>query len=216
MKRVWNHLAVLVTLGLWATIAFAYPGGAPSSRTGATAIGGVAAESSCRGCHSGNALNTGGSVSLLGVPALFRGGSTYRMTVRVASTQTSGSSNRNWGFQLTAVDTANGLGAGTFSVVNAAQTGIINGSGAFSTRRYVNQLSGGLKDGTASPADWLVDWTAPVSSSTGIRFFAAGLAGDGDGSEAGDWVYTGTAASIDTMTPTIPRTWGSVKSSYRK
>jgi len=216
MKRAWYHLAVLVTLGLWAAVAFAYPGGASSSRTGATAIGGLAAESSCRGCHSGNALNTGGSVSILGVPTLFRAGSTYRLTVRVASTQTSGSSTRNWGFQLTAVDTANGLGAGTFGVVDAAQTGIVNGSGAFSTRRYVNQLSGGVKGGTAAPADWLVDWTAPVSSSTGIRFFASGLAGDGDGSEAGDWVYTGTAASADTVTSAIPTTWGAVKASYRK
>jgi hypothetical protein len=216
MKRIWHYIAVPAVLVLWAAIGIARPNGSPASRTGAAALGGVAAEASCVNCHGDFAANSGGSVSLLGVPGLFRGGKTYRLAVHLASTQTASSSTRNWGFQMTAVDTATGLGAGTFGVVNAAETGIINGSGSFSTRRYVNQLSGGVKGGTASPVEWLVDWTAPASGVTRVRFFVAGLAGDGDGSELGDWVYTGAAASTDTLTAAVPRTWGSVKSSYLK
>jgi hypothetical protein len=216
MKRTWHYVVVPAALVLWAAIGIARPNGSPASRTGAAAVGGGAAEASCAGCHGDFAVNSGGSVSLLGVPGFFRGGQTYRLTVRVASTQTTGFSTRNWGFQMTAVDTATGLGAGTFSVVNAAQTGIVNGSGSFPTRRYVNQLTGGLKAGAASPGEWLVDWTAPTAGATRVRFFVAGLAGDGDGSEGGDWVYTASAAATDTVTAALPRTWGSVKSAYVK
>jgi hypothetical protein len=216
MKRTWHYIAVPAVLVLWAAIGIARPNGSPASRTGAAAVGGVAAEASCSDCHADFAENSGGSVSLLGVPGLFRGGQKYRLTVHLASTQTAGFSARKWGFQMTAVDTATGLGAGTFSVVNAAETGIVNGSGALSTRRYVNQLSGGVKGSTASPADWLVDWTAPASGATRVRFFVAGLAGDGDGSEAGDWVYTASTVSTDTVTAAIPMTWGAVKASYLK
>ena len=216
MKRNWHYIVVPAALVLWAAVGLARPGGSPASRTGAAAIGGLGAESSCTSCHADFAVNSGGSVSLLGVPGFFHGGQTYRLTVHLASTQTSGSSSRLWGFQMTAVDTATGLGAGTFGVVNSTETGIVNGSSSFSTRRYVNQLSGGTKGGSASPVEWQVDWTAPASGATRVRFFVAGLAGDGDGSEAGDWVYTGTAASVDTVTAAIPATWGAVKASYRK
>jgi hypothetical protein len=216
MKRTSLLLLVLAALALWTAHALARPGGSPASRTGSPAIGGVAAEGLCTSCHGDFAVNSGGSVSLLGVPTLYRGGSKYRLTVHLASTQTTGISARTWGFQLTAVDSANGQGAGTFGAVNATETAIVNGSSAFSTRRYVNQLSGGMKDGVVSPVQWLVDWTAPVTGGPTIKFFVAGLAGDGAGGEAGDWVYTGSASTSDTTTAALPRTWGSVKASYRR
>jgi len=216
MKRTWLHLFVLATLASWTAYALARPGGAPASRTGAPAIGGVAAEGRCDDCHGDFVVNDGGSVSVLGVPTLYRGGSKYRLTVHLASTHTAGISGRTWGFQLTAVDSSNGLGAGTFTVVNATETGIINGSSAFSTRRYVNQLSAGTKAGVASPVEWPVDWTAPTSGGPTIKFFVAGVAGDGAGGEAGDWVYDGSATTRDTTTAALPRTWGSVKATYRR
>ena len=124
MNRLASFL-ILAALCVWAAIAFARSSGAPASRTGAPSINGVAAESNCTGCHSGT-LNSGGSVSLLGVPALFRAGRTYRLTVHLASTQNG--STPAWGFQLTAVDTATGQGVGTFALVNASQTAIVSGT----------------------------------------------------------------------------------------
>jgi hypothetical protein len=215
MKRTWFAVAVLAVLAIWAAIALARANGAPASRTGAPVVGTAPAEGLCTGCHSGNAVNTNGSVTVLGVPPLFRAGTTYRLTVRLASTQQNGNASRTWGFQVTAVDTANGQGAGTFAVVNASQTSFVNGSGSFSTRQYVNQNSGGTKGGAASPADWQVDWTAPATGSTRVKFFVAGLAGDGSGM-GGDWVYTGSVASTDTLTAALPATWGQVKAQYLK
>ena len=90
MKRV-GYPVVLAALALWVAVAFARSSGSPASRTGATAIGGVAAEASCAACHNDNTVNTGGSVSVLGAPTLFRAGRTYRLTVHLASTRTSAS-----------------------------------------------------------------------------------------------------------------------------
>jgi hypothetical protein len=216
MKRTWYSIAVPAVLLFWAAIGMAYPSGAPASRSRAAAIGSAAAEASCSACHASFAENSGGSVSLLGVPALFHGGQTYRLTVHLASTQTAGFGWRNWGFQMTAVDAATGLGAGTLSAVSPSETGIASGSGSFSTRRYVNQSSGGTKSGAASPVEWLVDWTAPASGATRIQFFVVGLAGNGSSCVVGDWVYTGSATSTNNVTPVIPTTWGAVKASYEK
>lgn len=215
MERSWFSVAVLAVLAIWAAIALARANGAPASRTGAPVVGTVAAEGLCTGCHTGNAVNTNGSVTVLGVPPLFRAGTTYRLTAHLVSTQQNGNVSRTWGFQVTAVDTATGLGAGTFALVNASETSLISGSGSFSTRQYVEQNSGGTKDGANSPVDWQVDWTAPATGSTRVRFFVAGLAGDGSGTGS-DWVYTGSVASTGTLTAVLPATWGQVKVQYLK
>ncbi len=215
MRRTWVYVVALGALGIWAAIALARSNGSPASRTGAPAVGTAPAEGLCTGCHSGNATNTNGSVTILGVPVLYQGGTTYHLTVHLASTQTSANSTRVWGFQLTAVDSTTGNGAGTFTITNATQTGLVSGTSSFSTRRYVNQISGGLQGGAVSPVEWHVDWTAPASGVTTVKFFAAGLACNGDGGTSGDWAYTGSASSTDVATPTIPASWGQIKSLYK-
>jgi len=173
----------------------------------------VPAEGLCSDCHDG-LIDDGGLITVLGVPPLFRAGSTYRLTVYLASTHTFGSSTV-WGFQLTSVDQATGGGAGTFTLVNATETKLVSGTGSYSTRRYVDQTSSGTKTGVASPVEWQVDWTAPGSTVSGVAFRAAGLSSDGSGT-ANSWIYTGSATSVDTVTAAVPLTWGALKKQYLK
>lgn len=210
MKRFGLLLVALSCLS--AAIALARSTGPAASRTGVPAIAGIAAENTCTGCHSGNAVNSGGSVTLLGLPAYFAGGHTYRLTVHLASTQNAGTP--QWGFEMTAVDTATGLGAGTFAVVDAAQTQIASGTGSYATRRYPEQTSTGSKFNVASPVEWQVDWTAPVAGASRVRFYVVGLAADGDGTTSGDWMYQANAASTDSVTAAVPETWGGIKHRY--
>jgi hypothetical protein len=217
MNRRWYYLAAVAVFLTWAAIAYARAAGAPASKTDAPAVGSVPAEGLCTDCHdnaNGGAVNDGGSITVLGVPALFRSGTTYRLTVHLASTHTFGSSNV-WGFQLTSVDNATGAGTGTFTLANATETKLVSGTSSFSTRKYVDQTSSGIKTGAASPVEWQVDWTAPASASSGVAFYAAGLSSDGSGT-GNSWVYTGTAASTDTVTAALPSTWGAVKRQYSK
>ena len=217
MNRRWYHLAAGTVLIAWAAVAYARTAGAPASKTDAPLIAGVSAEGLCTDCHdngSGSVVNDAGSITVLGAPALFRSGTTYRLTVRLASTHTFGS-NTVWGFQLTSADKGTGGGAGTFTLVNATETKLVSGAGSYSTRKYVDQTSSGTRTGAASPVEWQVDWTAPISAASGVAFYASGLSSDGSGS-GNSWVYTGTAAGADTVTAVIPRTWGAVKTSYLK
>lgn len=210
MKRFGLLLVALSCLT--AALAVARSSGPAASRTGVPAIAGIAAEGTCLSCHSGNAVNSGGSVTLLGLPPYFTGGRTYRLTVHLASTQNAGTP--QWGFEMTAVDTATGLGAGTFAVVNATDTQIASGAGSYATRRYPEQTSAGSKFGVVSPVEWQVDWTAPVAGASRVRFYVVGLAADGDGTTSGDWMYQANAASTDSLTDAVPTTWGTIKHLY--
>ena len=199
MRRRWIRLVVPLVLCA-AGVAFAFSTGPPASETGSPAIGTAPAEATCRGCHTTNPLNSGGSVTILNAPAVYKPDSTYILTVELASTQTSGSAGRKWGFELTAANGTTGAGYGTLALTFAdtTTTRIINGAGSFSTRRYGQHISAGTRTGAASPVSWTMRWTAPnaASSTAEARFFAAGNAANGDGSSSGDWIYTGSAASL--------------------
>lgn len=198
-----------------ASLALAFSDGPRTSRTGAPAIGPIAAETTCRSCHGDFAINTGGSVEILGAPSLYSTGRTYDIRVRVNSAQTTGSPSRVWGFELTAVRMSDGQGTGTFADVAGQGTVIQNGTGSYSTRQYIGQAAAGLKTGAASPVEWLVRWTAPASGPGAITFYAVGMAADGDGNTGGDYVYSTSFAAQDTTTPTLPMSWGKVKDRYR-
>ena len=214
MKRNFYKLLAIVLVIAWAAVAYARTTGAPASKTNAPALGSAPAEGLCSDCHDGPIDDGSGAIAVLGVPPLFRAGATYRFTVRLATTHTFGSSTV-WGFQLTSVDKGTGSGSGTFALVNATETKIVSGTGSFSTRRYVDQTSSGIRTGAASPVEWQVDWTAPASAPAGVGLYAVGLSSDGSGT-GNSWVYTGSAASVDTVTAALSRTWGSVKRQYSK
>lgn len=195
MRRRWIRLVVPLVLCA-AGVAFAFSTGPPASETGSPAIGTAPAEATCRGCHTTNPLNSGGSVTILNAPAVYKPDSTYILTVELASTQTSGSAGRKWGFELTAANGTTGAGYGTLALTFAdtTTTRIINGAGSFSTRRYGQHISAGTRTGAASPVSWTMRWTAPnaASSTAEARFFAAGNAANGDLCSVcgGDHIYT--------------------------
>ena len=180
--------------------------GDPAARTGAPLLGAVPAEATCSsvGCHLGNPLGTGGMLEILGVPAPYVPGNTYDITVRLTSTATAGSAERKWGFQLTALRVADGLGTGTFS---APGLQILSGT---ASRKYVTHNVANLKTGTAGPAEWTVSWTAPSTEVGLVGFYAAGVAGDGNLFASGDFVYT-AAGTTSTVVPAFPVTWGALK-----
>lgn len=105
-----------------------------------------------------------------------------------------------------------GNGVGTFANVAGQGTKIVNGSGQYSTRQYIEQ-STGTHTGEASPVQWQVQWTAPNTAVGSVGFFATGLAGNGSGS-SGDFTYS-TSLVLQDVTPTNGATWGAVKALYR-
>lgn len=209
VSRVLPPVLVLMS----AALAFGYSSIPPSSRTGAPTIGAIASESTCRNCHGGNALNSGGDITLVSPPASYVPGNSYTLTVRLASSGTAANSGRRWGFQITAVKQSDGTGAGTLSNVAGQGTTLATGSGSYATRQYVEHDTG-THTGSSSPVTWQVQWTAPNPGVGDVGFYFSGVAGNGSGS-SNDWVYTGSQVVPDATTPTLRTSWGQIKSRYR-
>src|SRR5262249_30808584 len=143
-------------------------------------------------------------------------GATYTLNVQLASNRTAADINRKWGFEITAIRADNGAGTGTFTLVDPTITQTKPGFGAFTGRTYVAHTSAGTRTGLASPVSWDVKWTAPNQPAPfRVYFFVAGNAANGNGSSGGDFIYTAVDSATVDVTPTVPVTWGQVKSRYR-
>ncbi len=217
MPRWFVRLAVVAALVSGSTLAMAFSDGPVASRTGAPAVGGVAAEMNCTACHSSFPVNTpGATLEILDIPQFYLPDSTYPVRVRLTSTFTG---QRRWGFQLTAVRAANGLGVGTFDITGVAGIQIVNGAGVYSTRRYVEHFSAGTFPGSQGPIEWSFKWRAPNADLGRIFFFAAGNAANNSNSPVGDHIYTqrdtidihplldapvGPIATLDVLEPARP------------
>ena len=187
--RPWTvHGAIVAALITGATLAFAFSTGPPASRTGAPAVGGVAAEGVCTACHTSFPLNTAGAtLEILDVPEHYLPGTLYTLRVRMTSTF---AAPRRWGFQLTAVRALDGQGVGTFDLTGLTGIQSIPGSSVFASRRYVEHTSAGTFDNNNGPVEWTIRWRAPNTDAGRIFFFAAGNAANSSDTNAGDHIYT--------------------------
>ncbi len=145
-------------------------------------------ELNCTDCHGSYALNSGGgSVSLqaAGMPTFqYTAGQTYTMSVTVTR-----SANSLFGIGLEAL-TATNANAGTLTVTDAASTSIKNATvSGVSRRNLVHTFDGGASSGSKV---FNFSWTAPATGTGNVTFYYAGVACNGNGSESGDYVYTGS------------------------
>lgn len=192
-------LLVLAVAGLFALSVesrriHANSSGPSASRTGAPAIGSFGAELNCSssGCHSTYALNSGtGTLSINGVPTYYLPDQEITLTVTMNQ-----ASRGAYGFQLTAVD-AQGNRAGTFTTSDN-RTQLLNGTGSFTGRRYIQHSSSGISATGTNQASWTFKWKAPATPSGKVTFYAAGNAANGTGTSSNDYIYT-TSKSIDPL-----------------
>lgn len=162
-----------VLLG-WA-LARAYPAGPPAGVTGGFG------EDTCVACHDSYELNAGraaglGEIVISGVPKAFEPSETYRLTVEV--THVDGRS--AWGFQLAARLKSSGVQAGELKPVDGT-TRIVTGKGI----QYIEHGADGIFSNRFEFA-----WTAPSQDAEEVVMHVAANAADGDGSSAGDYIYT--------------------------
>jgi hypothetical protein len=145
----------------------------------------------CTSCHDTfHDPNVGpGSVRMTGVPAVYTPGQQYTVSVIV---QQGGGGIQRFGFQLTALD-QNGNRAGTLAPLGSdAQVNSETGVGG---RQYIEHTEiGTFPNGTASRT-WQVRWTAPSTDIGTVRFWFAGNAANGNGTNQGDYIYTSSTPS---------------------
>jgi hypothetical protein len=157
-----------------------FPDAPPPAHTGGFG------EPTCRACHFDGELNEeGGGLALGGVPAAYRAGERYRITVTLRR----GEMERG-GFQL-AARFAEGSAAGRQAgSLRALDERVKVTEGTRGGVQYASQTRPGIQLTQAGRIEWVVEWTAPAAAAGPVVFHAAANAGNGDESQFGDFVYT--------------------------
>ncbi len=170
---------------------------APISNTGAPNFASPFTVRHCdrAGCHSDFAINTAGSVIATGLPSgTYAAGQVYNFTITITG------SGAIWGFSIKAVNTVNNANVGVMSTTNANT--IVQGTIAANTQELGHNAA--VASATASYTYINLKWTAPVAPTANeqnIRFYIVGVAGDADGSELGDYVYSTTINATLSVVP---------------
>lgn len=190
-------LAVAIACGTigWAGLDSGRSGVSASASGPSPSYTNAPGEGNCTACHNSFQVNSGaGSVTISGIPANYL--PNQQVTVRV-TTADPGPSASVFGFELTAVDRLGGK-AGSFSVPsgNPAKTQIKNGLVNNVGREYVEHTLAGISSGVFGYNTWAFTWTAPTKRVGKIDFYAAGNAANGDGTPAGDYIYTTSKSSL--------------------
>lgn len=143
----------------------------------------------CTACHDTfHDPNVGpGSVRVNNVPAVYNPGQQYTLSVTVQQ-----NSRQRFGFQLTSMD-QNGNRAG--SLESLSSDTLINPETGGGGRQYVEHSEIGTFPNGANSRTWQVRWTAPSTDMGTVRFWFAGNAANGDGTNQNDYIYTSSATS---------------------
>ncbi|MFN7919279.1 MAG: choice-of-anchor V domain-containing protein [Bryobacteraceae bacterium] len=176
-------------------------------------LSGAPGESTCTGCHTGTAVNSGGGSVQIQLPGdrTYTPGVTQRIKVVVADT-----AQRRWGFELSA--RAGTAQAGDLASVDTFVKAICaNGRSKpcanAQVLQYVTHTQTGTRLGTTGSATFEFNWTPPSASVGTITLYASGNAANGDGRNTGDHIYTTNVqleAAASAPKPTISSDTGVV------
>lgn len=166
------------------------------------AVSGAPTEGTCTDCHNSFPLNSGtGRVGVTVVDGNTRYTPGVPKRLRVAVEE---STARRWGYQLSARTRNGNNQAGTFRLLDGNSQVICSdstqrpGNGAcdplLAPVEYASHTSLGTRNGTTGGVTFDVEWLPPTSDQGEVVFYAAGVAANGNGANAGDRVYTTSLA----------------------
>jgi hypothetical protein len=185
MRHIIVRAAVLASLVGGTSLAIAFSTGPDASRTGAPAVTNIPAEPLCTLCHSGNPVNDpAGLLEIVGLPGVYTAGQVIPVKVRLNFAHPLGDVlPYKWGFEMTAVQKANGRGVGTFTVSPGLKIKTPAPTSVYKTRRYIEHGAdtSSTYTGRSGPVEWNFTWTAPAGDSGMVYLFVAGNAANGDG-----------------------------------
>jgi len=180
---------LFIFFGLNGSPAGAFSSGPLASRTGAPTLGSFPAETNCTSCHAG-VVNSGGGTLTITAPTNYSPNQDVAVTVTINQT-----GRVFFGFQMTALNDQ-GQKVGAFVISGDGRTQIVNGSGGFSGREYIEHTFAGIMSTVTGQNIWTFTWKAPAQSAGRVTFYAAGNAANANGANSGDLIYT-TNRSID-------------------
>jgi hypothetical protein len=152
-------------------------------------------EDSCVACHADQPVNDAeGRLTLSGFPKRYAPGRTYEIELALSRPQLKAA-----GFELAVRDARARTQAGKLEIPagSGERIGLSDERGV-QFAHHLRPEQPMQQDASAAPeaaaARWALSWTAPDAGGP-VVLHAAAVAGDGDDSELGDFVYTTEAAS---------------------
>ena len=140
----------------------------------------------CFQCHNTwpENANESGSVQIYGIPDIIEPGARYAVDVVVSNVY----NNASWGFEI-----ASYVGAYEQSLSQAGSWELTDPIKTIAEIAnnvvYVKQTSDGTFQNQSGSASWPMIWTAPDDYYGAVRFYATGVAGDGELGNLGDYSY---------------------------
>lgn len=201
MKK--NILSALSILIFVAIIASAYKTEKHTSICDAPLIGsahtGAPGEVHCAtaGCHTG-VVNSGPGTTNFDIDGgitTYNLGENYTATIKISQANID-----KFGFQVISLKDIDNTFVGNYTLTDATNTRIINGSGE---KKYVGSTPCGSDANPSDSLEWTFDWTAPSTNEGPITFYLATIATNHDHSTSGDQTYTKTLQIIPTTTTGI-------------
>jgi Secretion system C-terminal sorting domain len=191
MKKQWILAAFILA-------AFSFVASNPNCPTGYTmAPTSTGTSRNCTTCHGDYSLNTaGGGITLTGLPSTFTAGVAYPFSIKIAH---SAADRQVWGYAIKAVDTTTNTVVGTWTSTNA------NSSikGAAGSTNYELSHANAAASAVANTYTYAgLTWTAPSVAPSKVKFYVSAVAGNNNGNEAMDYVYTTTFTSAKITAPT--------------
>ncbi|MGH8131350.1 MAG: choice-of-anchor V domain-containing protein [Steroidobacteraceae bacterium] len=164
-----------------ALVALHFRDGPPASVTGGFG------EDSCQVCHFGDSVNdAGGRLSLHGFPERYTPGKIYEFELALSRPKMAAA-----GFELAIRHAGDRTQAGRIAVSadDEASVGLLDERGV----QFAHHLQADAAP-DAKTVRWQLSWTAPEVAAP-VVVHASAVAGDGDESQLGDYVYTLEAAA---------------------
>jgi hypothetical protein len=172
-----GRLLVAVALGMGSSALLAFEDGPPERTSGGFG------EDSCHACHFDHPENDpSGSLTLSGLPEVFIPGRIYSLVLTIEHPDLTVA-----GFQMAARSADEGAQSGRLEVAEPETVRV-----ALTIARdvqYAQHRKAGIATDSSGTIRWSMQWTAPDEGEP-VVVYAAAVAGDGDGSQIGDRVYT--------------------------
>ena len=177
MKKHYFFKILLLMIPVSAILLMSASAGRNGSYSGSPGDGG----NTCTQCHSGGSFNASLALQTEVPPEGYELGATYSLNVEITST-----SNSKHGFQITAEKVSDGTKIGTF-IADGSSNQLKNGG------THVTHTATGN-----SQKVWNFQWKSPTTDVGEIKFYVAGLAGNGGGT-GGDQVVTTASSTFNVL-----------------
>jgi hypothetical protein len=152
----------------------------------------------CTSCHGDYTVNSGGGgITLIGLPTIFTAGTSYAFSIKIAH----GTADRKvWGYAIKAVDTTTNTVVGTWTSTNTNSS--IKGA-AGSASYELSHANAAVTTVANNYTYGSLTWNAPSVAPSKVKFFVSAVAGNNNGNEALDYVYTTTFSSAKYVAPPV-------------